>query len=419
MKKSIILASSILLITLGWLASGQIGNVNAQDESIKVEKNTELLNEDEGKSTDNLNKEENANIIKVETKIFIAQQIDQSIVIQGQTIYNKKIDVKSETTGKITNINFDRGDKVNQDKKLLNISIENRKEVLTSVERDLSRLKKELIINEKNRDNLLSKNSELIKLYEIEYLSAKQLIDKGLSSKSKLSLASFNLVNSKSDQIDINLQYEKQLANLESQIASYNSQLKQINLDIEKTKILSPFNGIITDKNVEISDYVTPGMILLTIVNLNPIKVQGYLSEFDVNKIQLNTKALIENTNGIKKNGKITFISPSAETSTRTFEIEIEADNSDLTFKSGITTSIIIEGSELLAHKIPPSILTLQDDGTIGIKALSDKNMVIFYPIQKVKDTVDGMWVSGLPNEVNLIISGQEYVSTGQIIELK
>jgi multidrug efflux system membrane fusion protein len=419
MKKSIYLASAILLITIGWLASGQIGNVNAQDESIKVEKDAKLLNKEEDKSSDNSNNGKNANIIKVETKIFNVQQIDQSIVIQGQTIYNKKIDVKSETTGNITNINFDRGDNVIQNKKLLNISIENRKEVLTSVERDLSRLKKEVIINEKNRDNLLSKNSELIKLYEIEYLSAKQLIDKGLSSKSKLSLASFNLVNSKSDQIDINLQYEKQLANLESQIASYNSQLKQINLDIEKTKILSPFDGIITDKNIEISDYVTPGMILLTIVNLNPIKVQGYLSEFDVNKIQLNTKALIENTNGIKKNGKITFISPSAETSTRTFEIEIEADNSDLTFKSGITTSIVIEGSELLAHKIPPSILTLQDDGTIGVKALSDENMVIFFPIQKVKDTVDGMWVSGLPNEVNLIISGQEYVSTGQIIELK
>ena len=59
------------------------------------------------------------------------------------------------------------------------------------------------------------------------------------------------------------------------------------------------------------------------------------------------TKATIENSNGIKKNGKITFISQSAETSTRTFEIEIEADNSDLSFKSGITTSIMIEGSEL------------------------------------------------------------------------
>ena len=413
MKKSVIFAFLILILTIGWLGSGQIGKVNAQDENPSTT-TTKVISEVEIKEI-----EENINIIKVETKIFKAKAIDQSIIIQGQTIYNKKIDVKSETTGNITNIDFNRGDNVKINKKLLNISIENRKEVLTSIQIDIDRLNKELVINEKNRDNLLSKNSELIKLYEIEYLSAKQLIDKGLSSKSKLSLASFNLANAKSDQIDIKLKYESQLGNLESQIASYSSQLKQINLDIENTIILAPFDGIITNKNIEVSDYVTPGNILLTIVNLNPIKVQGYLSEFDVNKVQLSTKTTIENTNGIKKNGKITFISPSAETSTRTFEIEIEADNSDLSFKSGITTSIIIAGSELLAHKIPPSILTLQDDGTIGVKVLDKNNTVIFYPIKKVKDTIDGMWVSGLPNKVNLIISGQEYVSAGQIIDLK
>ena len=67
----------------------------------------------------------------------------------------------------------------------------------------------------------------------------------------------------------------------------------------------------------------------------------------------------------------------------------------------------MIEGSELLAHKIPPSILTLQDDGTIGVKALDENNTVIFYPIQKVKDTIDGMWVSGLPNEINLMAANR------------
>jgi multidrug efflux system membrane fusion protein len=411
-KKSVILSFLILAITVGWLASGQIGNVNANDDNATQPK------VDQSQKTDE-NIQEDLNIIKVETKIFIAEQIDESITLQGQTIYNKKIDVKSEITGNITSIKFNRGDKVKKNDKLLNISIKNRKEILASISKDIDRLNKELIINEKNRDNLLSKNSELIKLYNIEYMSAKQLIDKGLSSKSKLSLASFNLTNAKSDQIDINLKYESQVSNLESQIASYKSQLKQINLDIESTSINAPFDGIITKKNIEISDYVNPGSILLTIVNLNPIKVQGYLSEFDVNKVNLNTKAFIENSNGIKKIGEITFISPSAETSTRTFEIEIEADNSDLSFKSGITASINIEGSELLAHKIPPSILTLQDDGTIGVKGLDTNNKVIFYPIQTVKDTVDGMWVSGLPEEANLIISGQEYVTIDQLIEVK
>ena len=139
--------------------------------------------------------------------------------------------------------------------------------------------------------------------------------------------------------------------------------------------------------------------ILFTIIDLNPIKVQGYLSEFDVNKVQVGTKAIIENSNGIKKTGNISFISPSAETSTRTFEITIEANNSDLSFKSGITTKI-----------------TLLDDGTVGVKALDKDNKVIFYPTTTVKDTIDGMWVSGLPDNVVLIVSGQEYVNIGDKI---
>lgn len=53
------------------------------------------------------------------------------------------------------------------------------------------------------------------------------------------------------------------------------------------------------------------------------------------------------------------------------------------------------------------------------MKALDETNKVIFYPIEKVKDTIDGMWVTGLPNNVNLIISGQEYVTLGQKVELK
>ena len=167
---------------------------------------------------------------------------------------------------------------------------------------------------------------------------------------------------------------------------------------------------------IEESEYITPGNTLFTIIDLNPIKIQGYLSEFDVNKINLGTKAVIENTNGIKKIGKISFISPSAETSTRTFEITIEADNADLSFKSGITTKITIAGSELKAHKIPPSILTLQDDGTVGVKAVNDENIVIFYPTTSVKDTIDGIWVSGLPDKVNLIVTGQEYVAIGESV---
>ena len=406
MKSSIIISTLIFLAVIGWIASGQITKVNAQSENeTKTFKNP---NED--------SKNDDYSSNKAEIKTFTFTQIDQSIELQGQTIYNKKIDVKSETTGNIVKINFNRGNNVNKNSELIKISMENRIELLNSRKKDLERLNKELKLNEKNKNNLLSQNKELIKLYEIEYASAKQLIDKGLSSKSKLSLASFNLANAKADQKDIEIKFESQLSNIESQIANVKSDLKNIELDIENTNITAPFDGIISEKIVEISEFITPGNILFTIIDLNPIKVQGYLSEYDVNKVQIGTKTIIENSNGVKKDGKITFISPSAETSTRTFEITIEADNSDLSFKSGITTKIIIEGSELKAHKIPPAILTLLDDGTVGVKAVDKDKKVIFFPTLTVKDTVDGMWVTGLPDTVDLIITGQEYVSIGDNI---
>jgi len=68
---------------------------------------------------------------------------------------------------------------------MFSITWKDRWEKLLSAQKDLERLSKEIILNEKNRDNLLRQNVERIELYDIEYASAKQLIDKGLSSKSK------------------------------------------------------------------------------------------------------------------------------------------------------------------------------------------------------------------------------------------
>ena len=412
MKRSIFIALLILASVVGWIGSGQFSNnVVAQDEDIEISSDTE-----NSFSQNNDNNESEEFIFSVETKIFNSSLIDQSIELQGQTIHNKKIDVKSETSGKIKNIKFVRGNKVSSSSEMIKISLEDRNEKLLSAKKDLERLSKELILNEKNRDNLLRQNIERIELYEIEYASAKQLIDKGLSSKSKLSLASFNLANAKADREDIKIKFESTLANLEAQISNVKSVLKNIKLDIEKTIIKAPFDGIVSEKMVEETEFISIGTPLFTIIDLDPIKIEGYLSEFDVNKVSVGTKALIEDSNGIKKNGIISFISPSAEISTRTFEITIEADNKDLSYKSGITTKIIIKGSELRAHKIPPSILTLLDDGTVGVKAVNNENIVIFYPTKTIKDTIDGMWVSGLPEKVKLIVSGQEYISIGDTI---
>ena len=86
MKKSIFIASFILLVVVGWIGSGQFKNVNAQDDTTSnIDTNTE--------SVEKIIIEDSGN--KVEIKEFNFNQIDQSIELQGQTTHNKKINVKS------------------------------------------------------------------------------------------------------------------------------------------------------------------------------------------------------------------------------------------------------------------------------------------------------------------------------------
>ncbi len=69
------------------------------------------------------------------------------------------------------------------------------------------------------------------------------------------------------------------------------------------------------------------------------------------------------------------------------------------------------------AHKISPAILTLNDAGQVGIRAVDENNKTVFYPVKVLGGEQDGMWIGGLPDEVVAITVGQEYVSDGELVQ--
>jgi multidrug efflux system membrane fusion protein len=75
---------------------------------------------------------------------------------------------------------------------------------------------------------------------------------------------------------------------------------------------------------------------------------------------------------------------------------------------------ISIKKGEVLAHKISPSILALGNDGALGVKVINDESKVMFKEIQVIEDTSEYMLVTGLNEKEQLIIVGQQYVSTGE-----
>ncbi len=66
-----------------------------------------------------------------------------------------------------------------------------------------------------------------------------------------------------------------------------------------------------------------------------------------------------------------------------------------------------------VAHLLPQSALTLDDAGRLGVRTVAPDDTALFMPVSLLRDTVDGVWVADLPDTVNVIVTGQEYVIDG------
>jgi multidrug efflux system membrane fusion protein len=67
-----------------------------------------------------------------------------------------------------------------------------------------------------------------------------------------------------------------------------------------------------------------------------------------------------------------------------------------------------------MAHKISPSILLLNDEGKLGIRLVTKDDTAVFKQIDILEDSEDGLWVTNIPNTVEIIIQGQGFVEDGQ-----
>ena len=104
---------------------------------------------------------------------------------------------------------------------------------------------------------------------------------------------------------------------------------------------------------------------------------------------------------------------------TRTFRIEGWLDNPNAKFPEGLTAELRLFMGSAHAHRVSPAVLTLDDKGVIGIKAVDEASAVVFHAVEILEDTTDGVWISGLPERLTLITVGQEFVRAGQKVETK
>ncbi len=187
--------------------------------------------------------------------------------------------------------------------------------------------------------------------------------------------------------------------------------------ELQRLTITAPFAGLLETDTAELGSLLQPGSPCATVIQLDPIKLVGFAPEAEVGKIEVGAMAGARLASGQEVRGAVTFLSRAADEATRTFRVEVTVDNADLAIRDGQTAEIVVASDGQSAHLIPQSALTLDDEGVLGVRTITEDNRAGFVPVEVIRDTVRGIWVSGLPQTADLIVIGQEFLTDGVTVE--
>tara|TARA_R100000005_G_scaffold33903_1_gene15518 strand:+ start:54693 stop:55799 length:1107 start_codon:yes stop_codon:yes gene_type:complete len=354
-NRSIIIAIIIALAVIAWIASGQMGG-NESGEQIADNSGTPPSGSTE--------KSANDTAMAVRYLTFTARPRQQNIIVHGKTEANRIVEVKAEVAGRVQKIHVNVGDRVKTSDPIVSFDV-------------------------KDNEAWLQEAEALARQREIEFNAAKKLNQRGFSS-------------------------DTTLASAQAQLDSANAQVTAMKIRLKELQVKAPFDGIIENRTAEIGDYVKDGNVIATIVESDPLLVTGQVSELQVGHIQPDGEGTARLVTGETVSGRIKFIGSVADPETRTFRVELEVPNEGYKLRSGVTAEITFATRSVMAHFLSPAYLTLNDNGVLGLRAVDENDTVVFHPVTLLSDTQEGVWVSGLPETVNIIVVGQDFVRNGE-----
>lgn len=206
---------------------------------------------------------------------------------------------------------------------------------------------------------------------------------------------------------------ELELSNRRSANAAAESALSQAKAALDRLELRAPFTGTVDSVDVELGEWVLQGTPVATILSLDPIVIKAEVSERDVGYVQVGSKAKVRLVNGTEMEGTIRHLAKQASEKTRTFKVEVDLPNPDHAIPSGMTAEVSLLTAPQPALRIPRSIITLSDKGVIGLRVVGDDNKAAFVPVDVIDDGEQGLVVTGVPQDVRVIVAGQDLVKDG------
>jgi HlyD family secretion protein len=308
----------------------------------------------------------------------------RSVVATGKIQPLSKVEVKSKASGIVKKLYVDYGDHVKQGDIL--------------AELDKVQLEASVRASEANyqaaqaaRDSAtatLERNKVDAEGPDVPYLKlsmerAETMYKDGVMSKSFVEDAekNYQLALNKQVSAQRNLAVSRaEIAKAEAQVAQAKAALENAEEDLRNSTIISPIDGLVLSRDVNVGDAVSSILVLgsqatliMTLGDISEVYVQGKVDEADIGKVYLNQQAriVVESFKDKKFTGKVTKISPMGKEkdNVTTFEVRVSISNPTLELKANMSANaeILLEEKKNVLM-VPEASLIYDKDRSASVE---------------------------------------------------
>ncbi|MCA0271504.1 MAG: efflux RND transporter periplasmic adaptor subunit [Proteobacteria bacterium] len=210
---------------------------------------------------------------------------------------------------------------------------------------------------------------------------------------------------------------ELQLIGQRAALAAAEAQLSQAKARADQLTVRAPFAGVLDSVDVELGEWVQTGTPVATLLSLDPIVVRAEVSELDVGHVKIGDSAALRLVNGTELKGTVRHLWREASVATRTYPVEITLPNPDRKIPVGMTTEVRLYTASVKAVTVPRSIITLSEEGELGLRVIDKDDIARFASVEMIDDTPEGLVLAGIPEGVRIVVSGQDLVSEGEKVK--
>jgi multidrug efflux system membrane fusion protein len=243
-------------------------------------------------------------LTRVRVREFQAEQRTLTQLLRGQTASKRTARVSAEVSGRVVARPVERGDRVTTGDVLCELAVDEREAILREAQAELKRA-------------------------EMEYSGALKLEAKELLS-------------------DI------RIAQVEAELAAARARAEREALNLERTRIRAPFDGIVETLHLEVGDLASVGATCATVLDLDPLLITANAAERDVGGIDVGDSVSARTSTDQRLSGEVSFVGSVSDEATRTYAVEITVPNPDYLIRAGLTTTVSVATRTVLAHRVSP-----------------------------------------------------------------